>query len=709
MAEAWYTAAELAALRLPALPASPQGINAKAKRDKWSSRRRDGSAQAWEYPISTLPSAARDALISHLLSAGDGLPSLVPVAEPPAGVSSPPAGASTAIAVIGDTTHLTNAQRAVMDARMAVLAHVDHLARLMGGITRARLRVVKEAKAGTLPDGIAKLLPVANARSGKAGGRTVSPRTLVNWHNERAAGQAVALAPKVPQPDMSIPAWGPALLAVKNFQGRSLRDIIDIDLAAPGALPPGVPVPSYGQARRWLDKVSTIERNRSRMGPKELKSIKPYVKRDLSGLDPLDVVQSDGHCLDAEALHPRHGRPFRPEMTSIIDLATRMCVGWSAGLAENALGVTEAIVYMVTRWGIPAVWYVDNGSGYNNQLMDDERTGLLARIQTTKLNRLPNNPQAGGYVERSHQSIWIKGAKRLPTYMGKDMDRQAGQLVHKITRAEIKRAGTTRHMMSWPEFLSWAEALVREYNNTPHRGLPRITDPVTGRRRHMTPAESWAEAVARGWSPAVVSAAEAADLTRPYEVRIVARGMVSVLGNSYFSRVLADWHGQEVMVGYDVHDASKVYVRDMSGRLICEAGFEANKRAVLPRSYLDAAVERRQKGRLQRAMEHVKEIHAEAGIQVVDGTTQTVSDNVVALRQHLVLEMAAAPSVTATPIPETAASRFERWRALDAAVAAGAEVTEDERRWHGRYPLSAEWRAMSEMAANFDEMSGAAG
>lgn len=658
------------------------------------------------YPLPTLPEDVRDALINHLISAGGGLlPPASPATSPAGDVS--PSSAGTSVAVIGDTTHLTNAQRATMDARMAVLAHVDHLARLLGGLTRARLRVVEAAKAGTLPEGIAKLLPVANAKSGKAGGRTVSPRTLINWHNERASG-AAALAPKVPQPDMSIPAWGPALMAVRNYQGRSLHDIITVDLSAPGALPPGVAPPSYGQARRWLDKVSSVERGRTRMGPKELKSIKPYVRRDLSGLDPLDVVQSDGHCLDAEVLHPRHGHPFRPEMTSIIDLATRMCVGWSAGLAENALGVTEAIVYMVTRWGIPAVWYVDNGSGYNNQLMDDERTGLLARIQTTKLNRLPNNPQAGGYVERSHQSIWIKGAKRLPAYMGKDMDRQAGKLVHKISRAEIKQAGTTRHMMAWPEFLAWAEALVQEYNNTPHRGLPRITDPVTGRRRHMTPAESWAEAVARGWSPALVSAAEAADLTRPYEIRTVTRGMVSVLGNSYFSRVLADWHGHEVMVGYDVHDASMVYVRDMDGRLICEAGFEANKRAVLPRSYLDAAVERRQKGRIKRAMEHVKEIHAEAGIRIVDGTAQIVPDNVVALKQHLMLEMAAAPAATAAPIPETAASRYERWRALDAALTAGAALTDDERRWHQRYPLSAEYRAMSDMAAGFGQSSGIA-
>lgn len=701
----WMTAAELAGLGLPKFPASPQGVNKRAGTEGWSRRRRADATHAWEYRVASILPALDDAAREILRH---GHAHHVAASLLPAPIVVAAATSLAPVEIVGDTTRLTNGQRAVMDARAAVLAYVDRLVHTAGGITQARQQVESQARAGKLPPEIARLLPVANAKAGKSGMRTISLRTLISWYTERAAagGKAVALAPKAPEPDMSVPAWAPALLALNGPQNRSLREIVEKDLAKPGALPMGVVPPSYSQARRWLSKVSTIERNRGRLGTKELKSLMPYVRRDLSGLDPLDIVQSDGHCLDAEILHPRHGKPFRPEITSIIDLATRMCVGWSAGLAENALGVTEAIVYMVTRWGIPAVWYVDNGSGFNNQLMDEARTGLLARIGTTKLNRLPNNPQAGGYVERSHQTIWVAGAKRLPTYMGRDMDRQAKQRAYKITRADIKAVGSTRHMMRWDEFLVWAEALVQDYNNTPHRGLPKITDPTTGRRRHQKPTEAWAAAVERGWTPAAVSAAEAADLTRPYETRKVLRGMVSVLGNSYFSRALTDWHDCEVLVGYDIHDASKVYVRDLDGRLICEAGFEANKRAVVPRSYMDAAIEARHKGRLRRAQEHIKEIHAERGHVLIDLTaTPALPDNVAAIHQHLVLEMTATsvPAATAAAIPETAAGRFQRWRDLDAAITTQAPVSDDERRWHQRYPLSAEWRAQNEMAVSFDQ------
>ena len=700
----WMTAAELAGLDLPRFPASPQGVNKRAAAESWPRRRRADATHAWEYRVAAiLPALDDDAREMLLHSHAHQI-----AAHHPASVVAAAAILQAPTEIIGDTTRLTNSQRAIMDARAAVLAYVERLAPAAGGITHARLQVAKLAKAGKLPPEIARLLPLANAKAGKSGKRTISLRTLISWHTERVAagGKAVALAPKVPEADMGVPPWAAALLALYNTpQKRSLKDVVENDLAKPGALPMGVTPPSYSQARRWMDKVSTIERNRGRKGPKELKALQPYVRRDLSGLDPLDIVQSDGHCLDAEITHPRHGRPFRPEMTTIIDLATRLCVGWSAGLAENALGVTEAIVYMVTRWGIPAVWYVDNGSGYNNQLMDDERTGLLARIRATKLNRLPNNPQAGGYVERSHQSIWIKGARRLPTYMGRDMDRQAGQKVFKITRKDIKAAGASRHLMSWADFLAWAEDLVKEYNNTPHRGLPKITDPATGRRRHMTPMEAWTAAHERGWTPMRVSGAEAADLTRPYETRKVLRGTVSVLGSSYFSRALTDWHDCEVLVGYDIHDASKVYVRDLDGRLICEAGFEANKRSVVPRSYLDAALDKRHQGRIQRAQAHVAEIHAERGHQMIDVTaTPVLPDNVAAIHRHLVLELTATPvPATAAAIPETAAGRYQRWRDLAAAITTQTPISDDERRWHQRYPLSAEWRAQDEMAASFEE------
>lgn len=701
-------------------------IQLRAERDNWrpfrTSKGQKGGGT--EYHFSALPEAFQDLALPHLSHQAPALPAPVapagtlPGPTRPAGASgnhtvSAPSRAGASPSVIGDTTGLTDAQRATMDACCAILAWVERLAPAAGGITAARLQAEKMAKEGRLPPEIAALAPIANAKSGanakagKSGDRTLSYRSLVRWHSKRAAagGQAAALAPKVPQPDMGIPPWGPALLRIwRTPQKRSLKEVVEEDLAEPGALPMGIAPPSYHQAKRWLAKVCSVEKQRGRMGPKELRSIRPFISRTTENLWPLDVVQADGHCLDSEVEHPRHHRAFKPELTTIIDLATRMIVGWSAGLAENALAVSDAIIYMAVRHGVPAVWYVDNGSGYNNQLMDAANTGLLHRLGVEKLNREADNPQAGGYVERSHQTLWIAGAKKLPTYLGRDMDRQASQKIHKITRKELKEFGRSRLLMPWAEFLAWAEELVRKYNEKPHSALPKITDSETGRRRHMKPVEAWAKAVADGWEPVSLSAAEAADMTRPHEERIVRRATVEVLGNTYEAAELEPWHGESVQVAYDVADASKVWIKDMDGRLLCIAPFKP-KRDVVPRSYLERAYDTRAKGRERRILNKLDEVRAERDPRFLDAqATVVLPDNVTALHERLVIELTAdpAPATTATAIPETAAGRYDRWRAIDERVRAGEAVTDDARTWHGRYPKSAEWRAQDDMHQSFN-------
>ena len=263
--------------------------------------------------------------------------------------------------------------------------------------------------------------------------------------------------------------------------------------------------------------------------------------------------------------------------------------------------------------GLCDIWYVDRGKGFNNQTFDAELTGFLARLNVTKENSLPYNSQARSIIERLHQSIWVRGAKTLRIYMGGAMDDEARQRAFKVTRRDIRRVGRSRHLMDWPKFLVWAEAQIEAYNDRPHSALLRIRDAETGKRRHRSPNEAWAAAKAKGWQPDTLSEAEAADLFRPYERRSVRRAMVSLFGNSYFHIDLEAYHGEDVLVGYDMHDACRVWVRDLQERLICVAEFEGNSRAYFPVSAVEAAHERRIKGRLRRVEAKKAEIEAERG------------------------------------------------------------------------------------------------
>lgn len=232
-----------------------------------------------------------------------------------------------------------------------------------------------------------------------------------------------------------------------------------------------------------------IERMRGRMGPRALRQLKAFVRRDVADLWPTAVYVTDGHTHHAQVQHPLTGKQFRPEITATIDVVTRRLVGWSTALAENTWGTIDALRHAFTTSGVPDIWYVDNGSGFNNVVFDDALTGLLSRFDVEKHNRLPYRSQAGGVIERFHK-VWIEEARLLPSYVGVDMDPEARKRVDTIVATDIETRGSSRLLQSWPDFVAWMDEQVVDYNNRPHSALPKIVD-GTGKRRNMSPNEAW--------------------------------------------------------------------------------------------------------------------------------------------------------------------------------------------------------------------------
>ena len=295
----------------------------------------------------------------------------------------------------------------------------------------------------------------------------------------------------------------------------------------------------------------------------------------------------------------------------------------------------------------------------------------------------------------------MKGAKELPTYMGATMDRQAKQAAFKITRADINAVGTSRLLMSFAEFVKWCDAQVEAYNNHPHRSLPKIDDPVSGKKRHQTPNEAWASAMAEGWEPMMLEAADAADLFRPYKIGKTHRAEVRLFGNTYFNRALEHYHGEQVRIGYDIHDGSRVWVRDLEGRLICVAEFEANKTAYFPVSQQQAANEKRAAGRIKRAEAKIEEAEAELNPPQLIEHQAAITLPVFEFREipaPVCNPVQGVQPVEAAQLPENAAylpvprPMFQsdaakyRWLRTNA-----SQVTEQDNTWLDWYCNTSEW------------------
>lgn len=595
-----YSCAELAAMKLPGLPETKKGWIDLVAREDWIKQKRTGRGGGYEYqPPAPIMALIKEKLLKKMVQSISPLPALVE-----------PLKQTTDLTLrTVNPGHLKDWQREIGEARAAICFEVKKLAQV-GGTERAIRTVIDLAAREGLSPQLQRLVPIANAKAGTD--RMLSRRTIYRWLQELPNADApvsnlARLAPKTRESE-EIPGWAPYLL---NLYGKPQKPSLACCVEKlPETLPAGIIAPSYAAAHRFIQKMSNVDKQRGRMGSRELKTILPFVRRDTKGMLPTDCYTADGHTFDAEVAHPAHGKPFRPEITTVLDIATRKAVGWSVGLAESTWAVLDALRNACEIGGIPAIFYVDNGSGYKNAAMSDESTGFMSRLGITLSHSLPYNSQARGIIERAHQTIWVKAAKMLPTYIGAQMDAEARQKIFKITRKEIKEFGKSVLLVDWQDFVKFCQQQIDNYNNRPHSSLPKIRS-ADGTKRHQTPNEAWAQALDEGFEPVIVDAAEANDLFRPYKTCKIIRGEVRLFNNTYFSHDLEAYHGETAQVGYDIHDASRVWVRNRKGNLICVAEFEANKRGYMPESVIDQANYKRAQGRIKRAEARIEEAKEE--------------------------------------------------------------------------------------------------
>lgn len=616
---------------------------------------------------------------------------------------------------------LMNWQREVAENRLFIVQFLAQQVATGMKKTSAIENFVADAEHNRLNNLLQDAVLKANAKAGDS--RTVSRRSVFDWI--KAVDEAKksklpvisVLAPKARRSD--IPAWAVPLL---KLWGQPQKPTLTVVLEQLPNFYSGK-CPSYNQAYRFIkDKIGNVEAQRGRMGPKEMKNLKPFIRRDTSEVLPSDIYTADGHCFDAEVAHPLHGKPFRPEITSILDVGTRRVVGWPVDLAESGWAVLDAIRLSCTTCGIPAIFYVDNGSGYKNDLMAAQGRGLMARLGTQLSHALPYNSQAKGLIERSHQTLWVKAAKNLPTYIGKDMDAEASNKMFKLTRNEIKTIGTSQGLMSWNDFLSYIESVVDDYNNKPHSGLRRITDPQTLKKRYQTPLEAWNEAVMAGAVIDVVSNWDAEDLFRPYVERKVRRGEIELFGNRYFSTDLTEFHGDAVLVGYDIHNADQITVKTLDGQFICHAMWNANKRAYFPQSKIEQARQQRATGRLRRLAAKAEEVHLEANPHMVLEHIEQKTELSFSINHQRSLQELQAIEVQSTEkelimfkkpilsvaedvaqLPQDLSSPLQRWMALDQQILGGESVSEEDQTFWTTYQMSKKFKQLAEDDA---ELSG---
>lgn len=633
MTQVFFTARELAEIAgkrgITSFPQSERGVQVHAAREGWNDLpsnlcgKRKGFGGGREYHFSILPD-----LIQAAIHGAEHRSTQLAAQKKQAVLD-------RAVVATRRTMSLHYRQRLVMEKRSEVLLAIKHFeirtgstqgksilafvaaqkdfmawqaaerARNLGQtLTIAQMAMLHHEPFLSSPDGFGlsvDALKTANDRPN--GSPSISRSTIYEWIKLRDAAGIAGLAPALTKEAEPVP---PGFAEFLKFYARPQKPMITKALQDYLDTGPAHPL-TIDQVRHTLKvKLNDIEKNVGREGMLTLRSRLAYIQRDTENLFPTTIYTADGKTFDAEVADPVQHKPCKPEITSILDVATRRCVGFAISRKENASAVAEALRNACVDHGIPAMFYTDRGAGYKNRRFDDEVLGLIGRLDITKMHALPYNSQAKGIIERFNGTVWNPLAQRLPTYLGATMDKEAGWAAHKRTRGDIKEFGKSSLLPSWEDFRAMCRQAIADYNAKPHSALPKMEDPVTGKTRHMSPDEAWSAHVAEGFEPILVDQDLCDDLFRPYEVRIARRALVEWNTNTYFHMALEAYHGKEVAVGYDDAQAHFVWVReydreaDQPGRFICKAEFGGNKVAYVPLTAQRAAEEKRVRGQLKR-------------------------------------------------------------------------------------------------------------
>ena len=258
---------------------------------------------------------------------------------------------------------------------------------------------------------------------------------------------------------------------------------------------------------------------------------------------PNALWQADHTLLDVMILDA-NGKAARPWLTAIMDDHSRAIVGYLVFLgAPSALHTSLALRQAIWRkqnpaWptcGIPEVLYVDHGSDFTSEHLDQ----AAAALRITLIHSAVARPQGRGKIERFFGTLNSELLPELPGHLtgGKPTTHP------KLSLLELDTA-----IGSW---------ITGTYNARPHSetGQPPLT--------------SWC---ADGWLPQMPDSLEDLDLllVMVAQPRLVRRDGVPFQGLRFMSPILAPYVGESVTIRYDPRDLGEIRVFHKN-RFLCRA------------------------------------------------------------------------------------------------------------------------------------------
>lgn len=484
--------------------------------------------------------------------------------------------------------------RAQSMQRDTVLNYVTELMTLSNiPLTTAVELLLARAEDGALP------AHLYSALSACATGKSLYPSrsTLCLWHKNRRDGGIDALIPQHKGKVKLDGGWEARAIELYSQPSKPNMSSVHRILTEVEGFEC-----SYAQVANYLNALpAQLGKNSPHRMGKNLYRLKQkaYVRRTTENLAVGEIYTADGYRADVYLAHPITGDIFRPELSVTMDIRSRFIAGWRADENEHSIGVQSLFADAYARHDhVPPMKYIDNGSGYRNQFVNDDTIGFYKRAGVVDIiYALPGNPHGKGWIERFFLYMKEDFLKTwMPAfYCGDDMaDEVRNQIVRDVKAGNIKPPSLKQFTDAFNDWLD-------RYHARPH---PEIED--------ISPAEMWASL---NRIPPVHSALE---LKRRMAKLTVRRASVTHKRISYGHPDLIAFNGQKVILEFDFMDNSVGIIRTLDGVFICDAHL-ITPIDVIPENRLEQARQTSAKQAVKRLEKKIAEQNARAG-RLIDAT-----------------------------------------------------------------------------------------
>lgn len=499
--------------------------------------------------------------------------------------------------------NLTPAKRREIMAFQVVLEYVLSLPTDKDTQAQKIAEFERQFISGNLPDAVVSALVVV--RKKKA---SVCPdkATLYRWltnFDKYQGGHAHALTKQYHGRPRTLYGWEHKAIELFNLPSKPEYATVAFWLRTDH----GYASATKERVTRYLQSMPATlgKQSPQRMGKTFYKhNLAPHKIRDNEDLPVGFGYEGDGHRVDVYVAHPSTGHLYRPELTIWIDIRSRLVVGWYLADDEAAIstlfGLSEAIL---SHDHVPAMLFMDNGSGFASRMMTDEVTGFFSRLSITTSFCLPGNSKGKGLVEGFNRLFRDRHDKKFITYCGDDMAPE----INRRLSSELESGKRT--LPSMAEYTASVRQFIIDYNNEPKPVLDK-----------QTPLTVWTAGLQQ-----VRVHIHADALVQPREFRTVRQFRIRLDNRQYQAAELAQYNGEEVLVEYSLHHDEEVRVLDKQERLICVAKL-VSKIARLPASRIKEAQQKRTDGAVKRLQNkiHEKQQRGQPVLSIEDSTNALI-------------------------------------------------------------------------------------